>query len=193
MTKRVFLKLLILLRWRKTRQRLPTRGPLHLHSHQGLGLRTRLPQRRHRAPAVPLGDAADHLDLGLGAAEDLQGRQAFHDVEEVTAQQARAQLDVNVVAPAVVASCALPAMRERGTGRIVMVSSIAGRAAIMPLNGWYHASKFALADLPPLDRLPEMLEGFAVDVREASPLQRMRASNPSLFTSVLASMPVYLG
>ena len=37
------------MRWRKTRQRLPTRGPLHLHSYQSLGLRTRLPQRRHRA------------------------------------------------------------------------------------------------------------------------------------------------
>ncbi len=34
-------------------------------------------------------------------------------VEEVSADSARKQLDVNVIAPAVVSSCALPAMRER--------------------------------------------------------------------------------
>jgi NAD(P)-dependent dehydrogenase (short-subunit alcohol dehydrogenase family) len=51
-------------------------------------------------------------------------------VEEVTAEQARAQLDINLVAPAVVAACALPAMRERGAGRIVMVSSKFGLEAL---------------------------------------------------------------
>jgi NAD(P)-dependent dehydrogenase (short-subunit alcohol dehydrogenase family) len=83
-------------------------------------------------------------------------------VEEVSAQQARDQLDVNVVAPAVVSACALPAMRERGEGRIVMVSSIAGRAAIMPLNGWYHASKFALEALSDVLRME--VAGFGVKV-----------------------------
>jgi NAD(P)-dependent dehydrogenase (short-subunit alcohol dehydrogenase family) len=83
-------------------------------------------------------------------------------VEEVTAKEARAQLDVNVVAPAVVSACALPAMRERGAGRIVMVSSIAGRAAIMPLNGWYHASKFALEALSDVLRME--VAGFGVKV-----------------------------
>ena len=48
----------------------------------------------------------------------------------MTADQARKQLDVNLVAPAVVSSCALPAMRERGAGRIVMVSSMFGLAAV---------------------------------------------------------------
>jgi NAD(P)-dependent dehydrogenase (short-subunit alcohol dehydrogenase family) len=83
-------------------------------------------------------------------------------VEEVSAQRARDQLDVNVVAPAVVSACALPAMRERGDGRIVMVSSIAGRAAIMPLNGWYHASKFALEALSDVLRME--VAGFGVKV-----------------------------
>jgi NAD(P)-dependent dehydrogenase (short-subunit alcohol dehydrogenase family) len=83
-------------------------------------------------------------------------------VEEVSAKEARAQLDVNVVAPAVVSSCALPAMRQRGEGRIVMVSSIAGRAAIMPLNGWYHASKFALEALSDVLRME--VAGFGVKV-----------------------------
>jgi hypothetical protein len=37
------------------------------------------------------------------------------------------------------------------------------------------------------DRLPETLGGFPVDVRQADPMQRMRAANPSLFTAVAAS------
>jgi NAD(P)-dependent dehydrogenase (short-subunit alcohol dehydrogenase family) len=88
-------------------------------------------------------------------------------VEEVSAQDARAQLDVNVVAPAVVSACALPAMRARGKGRIVMVSSIAGRAAIMPLNGWYHASKFALEALSDVLRME--VAGFGVKVSIVEP------------------------
>jgi NAD(P)-dependent dehydrogenase (short-subunit alcohol dehydrogenase family) len=88
-------------------------------------------------------------------------------VEEVSAADAKAQLDVNVVAPAVVSACALPAMRERGSGRIVMVSSIAGRAAIMPLNGWYHASKFALEALSDVLRME--VAGFGVRVAIVEP------------------------
>src|SRR5262249_16265136 len=37
-------------------------------------------------------------------------------IEEVTAAQAKSQLDVNLVAPAVVSACALPGMRRRGDG-----------------------------------------------------------------------------
>ncbi len=83
-------------------------------------------------------------------------------VEEVSAERARAQLDVNLIAPAVIAGCALPAMRARGAGRIVMVSSIAGRAVVMPLNGWYHASKFGLEALS--DVLRVEVESFGVKV-----------------------------
>ena len=83
-------------------------------------------------------------------------------VEEVGAAQAKAQLDVNLVAPAVVSACALPGMRRRGDGRIVMVSSVAGRASVLPLNGWYHASKFGLEALS--DVLRVEVSGFGVRV-----------------------------
>lgn len=68
-------------------------------------------------------------------------------VETVSAADAKALLDVNLVTPGVVAACALPAMRRAGRGRIVNVSSIAGRAAVLPFHGWYHASKFGLEAL----------------------------------------------
>jgi NAD(P)-dependent dehydrogenase (short-subunit alcohol dehydrogenase family) len=83
-------------------------------------------------------------------------------VEEVSAADAKALLDVNLVAPAVVAACALPAMRARGSGRIIMISSMFGRAAVLPLNGWYHASKFALEGLSDVLRME--VAGFGVRV-----------------------------
>ena len=88
-------------------------------------------------------------------------------IEEVTAEQAREQLDVNLIAPAIVSSCALPGMRRLGAGRIVMVSSIAGRAAFMPLNGWYHASKFGLEALSDVLRIE--VAGFGVKVAIVEP------------------------
>ncbi|HUC48864.1 MAG TPA: phospholipase D-like domain-containing protein [Xanthobacteraceae bacterium] len=43
-------------------------------------------------------------------------------------------------------------------------------------------------DVPAADRLPETLGGYAVDVRQADPLQQLRASKPALYTSVAASV-----
>jgi len=88
-------------------------------------------------------------------------------IEEVAAAEAKAQLDVNLIAPAVVSACALPAMRERRSGRIVMVSSMFGRAAVMPLNGWYHASKFGLEALSDVLRME--VAGFGVRVSVVEP------------------------
>lgn len=87
-------------------------------------------------------------------------------VEEVSAALARAQLDVNLISPAVVAGCALPGMRRLGAGRIVMVSSVAGRAAVLPLNGWYHASKFGLEALSDVLRVEVASFGVAVSIVE---------------------------
>jgi NAD(P)-dependent dehydrogenase (short-subunit alcohol dehydrogenase family) len=64
-------------------------------------------------------------------------------VEDVSDELARKQLETNVVAPMRIARLVLPGMRERGEGRIVNVSSIAGRLST-PLMGWYAASKHAL-------------------------------------------------
>jgi phosphatidylserine/phosphatidylglycerophosphate/cardiolipin synthase-like enzyme len=44
-------------------------------------------------------------------------------------------------------------------------------------------------DLPPDQRLPETIEGYPVDVRQADPLQQIRGQNQGLFASVVASAP----
>ena len=64
-------------------------------------------------------------------------------VEDVSDEQVRAQLETNVVAPVRIARLVLPRMKERGEGRIVNISSVAGRTST-PLLGWYCASKHAL-------------------------------------------------
>ena len=67
-------------------------------------------------------------------------------IEDVDDHQARQVLEAMVSAPMRLARLALPAMRERGEGRIVNPSSIAG-VATAPLAGWYTGSKHALEAL----------------------------------------------
>lgn len=64
-------------------------------------------------------------------------------VEDVEDDAVRAQLEVNLVAPARLARLVLPHMRAAGGGGIVNISSLAGRVS-SPLVGWYAASKHGL-------------------------------------------------
>ena len=82
-------------------------------------------------------------------------------VEEVGDDAAREQLEVNLLAPARICRAVLPSMRERGDGRIVNISSIAGRVSF-PFMGWYDASKHALEALS--DSLRMEVAQFGVKV-----------------------------
>lgn len=64
-------------------------------------------------------------------------------IEDVADDEARRQLETNLLGPARIARLVLPTMRERGDGRIVNVSSVAGRVSL-PVMGWYCASKHGL-------------------------------------------------
>ena len=67
----------------------------------------------------------------------------FGIVEEVTEEQARAQLDTNLLGPLWVTQAALPYLREQGSGHILQVSSLGGLAGF-PTLGLYNASKWGL-------------------------------------------------
>ena len=82
-------------------------------------------------------------------------------VEDVTDELALAQLQTNVLGPMRVARAVLPGMRERGDGRILNVSSVAGRLAT-PLMGWYCASKHALEALSDALRMEVEQDGVRV-------------------------------
>ncbi|MEK6986492.1 MAG: SDR family oxidoreductase [Candidatus Thermoplasmatota archaeon] len=63
-------------------------------------------------------------------------------VEDLRAEAVRRQFQVNVFAPVQLSRAVLPTMRAQRYGRIVNVSSMAGRVSV-PLMGAYCASKFA--------------------------------------------------
>jgi NAD(P)-dependent dehydrogenase (short-subunit alcohol dehydrogenase family) len=64
-------------------------------------------------------------------------------IEEASDDDVRRQFETNVFGAVAVMRAALPAMRERGRGTIVNVSSIAGLVA-RPFGGYYAATKHAL-------------------------------------------------
>lgn len=88
-------------------------------------------------------EIADRTGGGPWAVVNNAGYAQAGTIEDVDLEEARRQLDVNLLAPARVAQLVLPAMRARGDGRIVNVSSVAGRMSL-PMMGWYCVSKHAL-------------------------------------------------
>ncbi len=99
--------------------------------------------------------------LGLYGLVNNAGYYNVGAVEDVPADDARRQLDAMVVAPMRLATLVLPAMRHRGQGRIVNVSSPTAHLT-GALTGWYQASKHALSAVS--DALRMEVASFGVDV-----------------------------
>ncbi|MDT0352114.1 oxidoreductase [Pseudonocardia charpentierae] len=71
------------------------------------------------------------------------GRTQVGAVEETTDDELRNLFDLHVFGPFGLTRAVLPHMRERGSGAIVMISSVGGQV-VMPGFGVYCATKFAL-------------------------------------------------
>jgi NAD(P)-dependent dehydrogenase (short-subunit alcohol dehydrogenase family) len=110
--------------------------------------------------------AVEAMTGGLHALVNNAGFAQSGAVEDINDDRVRAQLETNVVAPMRLARLVLPTMRERGDGRIVNISSIAGRLST-PLMGWYCASKHALEAVT--DALRMEVEGDGVKVSLVEP------------------------
>jgi len=65
---------------------------------------------------------------------------------------------------------ALPVMRAQGGGRIINISSIAGKIS-MPTGGWYHASKHALEAYSDALRLETAQFGIKVVLVQPGPIR----------------------
>jgi NAD(P)-dependent dehydrogenase (short-subunit alcohol dehydrogenase family) len=83
-------------------------------------------------------------------------------IEEQTDEQWHQILSTNLLGPLRGARAVLPAMRERGAGTIVNVSSIAGRMYGMPYTSSYSASKHALCSVS--DSLASEGQDFGIRV-----------------------------
>lgn len=123
---------------------------------------------------VPIGmDVTDETSLqdGVGAVLGAEGRidvlvnnagyGYFGAIENVPLEEARRQLEVNVFGLARLCQLVLPAMREQGSGRIVNISSVAGKAVLL-FGGWYHVSKYSVEALS--DALRMEMKPFGIDV-----------------------------
>ena len=82
-------------------------------------------------------------------------------MEDVPIDEARYQFEVNLFGLARLTQLVLPHMRQQGAGKIVNISSIAGKIYI-PLGSWYIATKHALEGWS--DCLRFELKSFGVDV-----------------------------
>ncbi|GAA0467389.1 oxidoreductase [Streptomyces stramineus] len=86
-------------------------------------------------------------------------------VEDIGVEQVRHQFEVNVFGALRMAHAVLPGMRSAGEGRIVNISSVAGRFSL-PGGGCYHASKHALTCLSDTLRLETRPFGVRVSTVE---------------------------
>lgn len=108
-----------------------------------------------------LSDAVAEHGGGLDALVNNAGYGDVGPLETMPLDAARAMFEVNVFGLMGLTQALLPAMRSRGQGRIVNISSIAGRF-VTPGAGWYGASKFAVEALS--DALRMELQSFGVKV-----------------------------
>jgi NAD(P)-dependent dehydrogenase (short-subunit alcohol dehydrogenase family) len=90
----------------------------------------------------------------------------FGMIEEITEDEARAQIETNLFGALWVTQAALPYLREQGSGHIIQVSSIGGISAF-PLVGIYHASKWGLEGFS--QALAQEVAGFGIHVTLVEP------------------------
>ncbi|MDX6324622.1 MAG: hypothetical protein QOK15_976 [Nocardioidaceae bacterium] len=90
----------------------------------------------------------------------------FGLVEELSEDEARAQLETNLFGALWVTQASLPVLRSQRSGHILQVSSIGGISAF-PLVGIYHASKWALEGLS--QSLAQEVADFGIKVTLIEP------------------------
>lgn len=94
------------------------------------------------------------------------GYGSYGAIEDVSPEEAKRQFDVNVFGAMELTTLVIPHMRKQGSGRVINISSVGGRA-VGPFGGWYHGTKFALEALS--DSLRMELKPFGIDVVVVEP------------------------
>lgn len=107
-----------------------------------------LPGEGHRPIVADLAVEGEARELASGAGEvDVlvanAGLPASGRLEAFSAGELTRALRVNLEAPVQMSHALLPAMRERGRGQLVFISSLSGKAAT-PRSSLYSATKFGL-------------------------------------------------
>jgi short-subunit dehydrogenase len=98
-----------------------------------------------------------HIDILINNA----GFGSYGAIEDITMQDAKYQMEVNVFGAMRLTQLVLPKMRQNRYGKVVNISSVGGKIAF-PFGGWYHASKFAIEALS--DSMRVEVKEFGIDV-----------------------------
>jgi NAD(P)-dependent dehydrogenase (short-subunit alcohol dehydrogenase family) len=113
-----------------------------------------------------LAETGGQLDVLVNNA----GYYTLGPLEETSADELRAVFETNAVGVHRLTRAVLPAMRARGSGAIVNVSSVSGRVAV-PVAGAYHSSKWALEALSETLRYELAPFGIRVVIVEPGPFK----------------------
>ncbi len=100
----------------------------------------------------------------------------FGTIEETSIKKAKAQFETNVFGLVAVTQKVLPLMRKNKSGRIINISSIAGKVS-MPGGGWYAASKYAVEAISDSIRWETKKFGIKVSIIEPGPIKTDFATN----------------
>lgn len=103
----------------------------------------------------------NQLEGGIDILINNAGYGSYGAVENVSIEEAKQQLEVNLFGSVRLIQLVLPSMRLKKHGRIINVSSIAGRIPTF-MGAWYHASKYALEGLS--DSLRMETKSFGIQV-----------------------------
>lgn len=110
------------------------------YGKRALAVKLDVTDAEERAAALKAAnDQFGHIDI----LANIAGAGAYGAVEEFTSEQNRDTMELNFFAPVELSKAVLPQMRQRKSGHILNLTSIAGLVAF-PGNGLYSASKFAL-------------------------------------------------
>ncbi len=142
------------------------RNPSALDDLRALGCRTLaldITDETARCAAV---EAVEREFGAVGILINNAGYGQYGPLEEISLDALRLQFETNVFGGLRLSQLVLPAMRCAGHGRIVNISSVAGRVSSIG-GGAYHASKFALEALT--DALRPEVEPFGIDVVNVLP------------------------
>jgi NADP-dependent 3-hydroxy acid dehydrogenase YdfG len=108
-----------------------------------------------------------HRQFGrIDVAINNAGYGLFGAVEEVSEQEARAQIETNLFGALWVTQAVLPIMRAQQSGHIIQISSIGGVWTV-PTGGLYHASKWGLEGFS--QALADEVKGIGIKVTIIEP------------------------
>ena len=148
------------------------------HKVYGAARRVELVERLRDSGVIPIRmDVTDEISMidGVNGIIDTEGRidvlvnnagyGYLGAIENVSIAEARRQLEVNLFGLARLTQLVLPFMRKQHSGRIINISSVAGKAVIL-FGGWYNVSKYSVEAFSDALRMEVKPFGIKVSIIE---------------------------